>query len=515
MVVGPVPFVPDRGGFLDLARRGRIAFVYREVLADTDTPVSAYAKLGRGPYSFLLESVVGGDKWAAYSFVGVRPRAVVRARGADVEVLTSVDGEMRVTERARAERPLQFLDAYLAKLAPAVPPGLPRFFGGAVGWLGYDAIRGFERIPSTKPDDLGVPEICFALTDTVVIFDNLRGTVKVVAAVDVNVDGQGDPGRAYDDACARIDAVLERLARPAPPLRVLEPLPAPAPETPRSNVSQAQYEAGVRRVQEYILAGDAFQVVCSQRFQVPRAGVDPFDVYRALRVINPSPYMFHLEFPEAIVTGASPEALVRLEGAEVEVRPIAGTRRRGATAEEDAALETELRNDPKERAEHVMLVDLGRNDVGRVSAPGTVRVNELMAVERYSHVMHLVSNIRGTAAPGIRAADVMRAAFPAGTLSGAPKIRAMEIIEEIEPSRRGIYGGAVGYVSYTGNLDLAIAIRTLVTLGETIYVQAGAGIVADSVPAQEHLECVNKARAVLSAVEVARRGSATTEGRGR
>ena len=305
--------------------------------------------------------------------------------------------------------------------------------------------------------------------------------------------------------------MLERLARPAPPLRVLEPLPAPVPEAPRSNVSQEQYEAGVRRVQEYILAGDAFQVVYSQRFQVPRAGVDPFDVYRALRVINPSPYMFHLEFPEAIVTGASPEALVRLEGAEVEVQPIAGTRRRGATVEEDAALETELRNDPKERAEHVMLVDLGRNDVGRVSAPGTVRVNELMAVERYSHVMHLVSNIRGTAAPGIRAADVVRAAFTAGTLSGAPKIRAMEIIEELEPSRRGIYGGAVGYVSYTGNLDLAIAIRTLVTLGDTIHVQAGAGIVADSVPAQEHLECVNKARAVMSAVEVARRATAPAE----
>jgi anthranilate synthase component 1 len=266
-------------------------------------------------------------------------------------------------------------------------------------------------------------------------------------------------------------------------------------------------------VQEYILAGDAFQVVYSQRFQVPRAGVDPFDVYRALRVINPSPYMFHLEFPEAIVTGASPEALVRLEGSEVEVRPIAGTRRRGASPEEDARLEAELRDDPKERAEHVMLVDLGRNDVGRVSAPGTVRVNELMVVERYSHVMHLVSNIRGQMAPGVRAADVVRAAFPAGTLSGAPKIRAMEIIEELEPSRRGIYGGAVGYVSYTGNVDLAIAIRTLVTVGDTIHVQAGAGIVADSVPAHEHLECVNKARAVLSAVEVARRASGTSEAR--
>jgi anthranilate synthase component I len=507
-----VPFVPDRAGFLDLARRGGIAFVYREVLADTDTPVSAYAKLGRGPYSFLLESVVGGDKWAAYSFVGVRPRAVIRARGPNVEVLTSVDGEMRVTEKAHADRPLAFLDDYLARLAPAVPPGLPRFFGGAVGWLGYDAIRGFEKIPSSKPDDLGVPEICFALTDTVVIFDNLRGTVKVVAAADVTA---GDPGRAYDDACARIETVLERLARPVPPLRPLEPLPAPTPVTPKATITQEAYEAGVRRAQEYILAGDAFQIVYSQRFQVPRAGVDPFDVYRALRVINPSPYMFHLEFPEAIVTGASPEALVRLEGTDVEVRPIAGTRRRGATPEEDAVLEAELRSDPKERAEHVMLVDLGRNDVGRVSAPGTVKVNELMVVERYSHVMHLVSNIRGKMAPGVRAADVVRAAFPAGTLSGAPKIRAMEIIEELEPSRRGIYGGAVGYVSYTGNVDLAIAIRTLVTLGDTIHVQAGAGIVADSVPSEEHLECVNKARAVLSAVEVARRGAANPEGRGR
>ncbi len=503
-------FVPDRAAFLDSASRGRVGFVYREVLADTDTPVSAYAKLGRGPYSFLLESVVGGDKWAAYSFAGVRPRAVIRAHGADVEVLTAADGELRVTERVRADQPLAFVNDRLAQLAPVVPPGLPRFFGGAVGWLGYDAVRGFERLPGDKPDDLGVPEICFALTDTVVIFDNLRGTVKVVAAADL---GEGDPGRAYDDACARIDAVLEQLSRPAPALRPLEPLPTPAPAPPRGTVTQAEYEAGVRRVQEYILAGDAFQVVYSQRFQVPRGEVDPFDVYRALRVINPSPYMFHLEFPEAIVTGASPEALVRLEGDAVEVRPIAGTRRRGASAEEDARLEAELRSDPKERAEHVMLVDLGRNDVGRVSAPGTVKVNELMVVERYSHVMHLVSNIRGKTAAGVRAADVVRAAFPAGTLSGAPKIRAMEIIEELEPSRRGIYGGAVGYLSYSGNVDLAIAIRTLVTLGDTIYVQAGAGVVADSVPAEEYLECVNKARAVLSAVAVARRASAKPEGR--
>ncbi|HXJ20401.1 MAG TPA: anthranilate synthase component I [Polyangia bacterium] len=496
-------FVPDRAGFLDLARRGRLAFVYREVVADSDTPVSAYSKLGRGPYSFLLESVIGGDKWAAYSFAGVRPRAVVRARGSAVEILApdkgDKTGELRVVEKVKADAPLRFVDDYLSRLAPAVPPGLPRFFGGAVGWLGYDAVRSFERLPSTRPDALGLPEVCFALTDTVVIFDNLRGTVKVVAAADVS---EGDPGRAYDDACVRIEAVLDRLARPAPPLRVLDPRPPTA--TPRSTVPRETYEAGVRRAQEYILAGDAFQIVYSQRFETPRAGVDPFDVYRALRVINPSPYMFHLEFPEAVVTGASPETLVRLEGGDIELRPIAGTRRRGTTPEEDASLERELQADPTERAEHVMLVDLGRNDVGRVSAPGTVKVSELLTVERYSHVMHLVSNIRGRAAPATRPADVIRAAFPAGTLSGAPKIRAMEIIEELELSRRGIYGGAVGYISYAGNADLAIAIRTLVTVGDTIHVQAGAGIVADSVPSEEHLECVNKARAVLNAVEMAR-----------
>ncbi|HEY0711702.1 MAG TPA: anthranilate synthase component I family protein, partial [Polyangia bacterium] len=277
-----------------------------------------------------------------------------------------------------------------------------------------------------------------------------------------------------------------------------------------SRTARADYEAGVLRVQEYIKAGDAFQVVLSQRFDVERRGIDPFDVYRLLRVTNPSPYMFHLEFPEAIVTGASPECLVRKEGDKVEVRPIAGTRRRGGTREEDLALEAELRKDEKEIAEHVMLIDLGRNDVGRVAAPASVRVDETMIVERYSHVMHLVSNVSGQLAPGKTATDVVRAAFPAGTLSGAPKIRAMQIIEELEPVRRGIYGGAVGYLSYTGNADLAIAIRTLVTRGDAIHVQAGAGIVADSVPATEHQECVSKARAVIQAVEMARAGAAST-----
>ena len=496
-------FVPDRAAFLDLARRGRLAFVYREVLADSHTPVSAFARLGRGPYSFLLESVVGGEKWAAYSFAGVRPRAVFRATGHTVEVLRPEGNDFVVAERREEADPFGALAAMLGELTPAVPPGLPRFFGGAVGYLGYDAVRWFERLPSRAPNELGLPDACFALTDTVVIFDNLRGTIKVVAAVDV---GSGDPNRAYDDGCGRVEAVIAKLAQPGPPLRELEvgPLaPAAIPE-PVSRTPVAQYEADVRRIQEYIKAGDAFQVVLSQRFDVPRRGVDPFDVYRLLRVTNPSPYMFHLEFPEAVVTGASPEALVRLDGRKVEVRPIAGTRRRGHTPAEDLALEAELLADEKERAEHVMLIDLGRNDVGRVSAPASVKVDETMVVERYSHVMHLVSNVSGTLAEGKTTADVVRAAFPAGTLSGAPKIRAMQIIEELEPSRRGVYGGAVGYLSYSGNTDLAIAIRTLVTKGDTIHVQAGAGIVADSRPEAEHKECVSKARAVIQAVELAR-----------
>jgi anthranilate synthase component I len=502
-------FVPDRNGFLDLARRGRLAFVYQEWLADSHTPVSVFARLGRGPYSFLLESVVGGEKWAAYSFAGVKPRAVFRARGTEVEVLRPEGNAFVIAERRREADPFAALGRTLAELTPALPPGLPRFFGGAVGWLGYDAVRWFERLPSRAPDELGLPEACFALTDTVVIFDNLRGTIKVVASVDV---GAGDPNRAYDDACARVEAVIDKLARPSAPLPPLDltPLDPATVPAPASRTPYARFEENVRRIQEYIKAGDAFQVVLSQRFDVPRGGVDPFDVYRLLRVTNPSPYMFHLEFPEAVVTGASPECLVRLDGSKLEVRPIAGTRRRGRTPEEDLALEAELRSDEKERAEHVMLIDLGRNDVGRVAAPGSVKLDQAMAVERYSHVMHLVSNVSGAISAGKTPVDVVRAAFPAGTLSGAPKIRAMEIIEELEPSRRGVYGGAVGYLSYSGNADLAIAIRTLVTRGETIHVQAGAGVVADSRPELEHKECVNKARAVVQAVEMARgaRGAA-------
>jgi anthranilate synthase component I len=507
-------FIPDRAKFMDLARQGRLCFVYREWLADAETPVSLFAKLGRGPYSFLLESVVGGEKWAQYSFAGVRPRTVIRAKGKDVEVLRADGASFSVAERLRADNPLAYVSSVLAAIKPAVPPGLPRFFGGAVGFLAYDMVRHFERLPETTPDELGHPDLCFALTDTVVVFDNLRGTLKIVASVDI--EGR-DPGRAYDEACAKVEDICARLTAPAKGLAPLDlELGAATVATSAiaSRTSKAEYMDGVNKIKEYILAGDAFQVVYSQRFDVSRQGVDPFDVYRVLRVTNPSPYMFHLEFPEAVVTGASPEVLVRLDGRKVEVRPIAGTRRRGATPAEDLALEKELVADPKERAEHVMLIDLGRNDVGRVSEAGSVRLDETMVVERYSHVMHMVSNVSGTLAPGLSARDVVKAAFPTGTLSGAPKIRAMEIIEELEPSRRGVYGGAVGYLSYTGNMDLAIAIRTLVTSGDTIHVQAGAGIVADSQPETEHEECVNKARAVLRAVEMVRRSSSAARGEG-
>jgi len=507
--MSPTTHSPNRDGFRAYSGRGKLGFVFREMVVDAETPVSVFAKLGRGPYSFLLESVVGGEKWANYSFVGVKAREVVRAKGRTLEILRPKGQGFDVSETFEVENPLEALSERLQALSPVVPDGLPRFIGGAVGYLAYDAVRWFERLPSRVPDELQVPDLCFVLTDVVVIFDNLRGTVKIVATAELD----GDLDAAYTDACARIDAVVDSLSKTENPLRPLDFDPGrfahiQEGSVPASRTGATAYKEGVARVKDYILSGDAFQVVLSQRFDVDRGKVDPFDVYRILRVTNPSPYMFHLEFPEAQVTGASPECLVRLDNERIEVRPIAGTRRRGTTPEEDLALEKELAADPKERAEHVMLIDLGRNDVGRVSERGSVRVNETMLVERYSHVMHIVSNVQGRRLAGKTAADVIASTFPAGTLSGAPKIRAMEIIEELEPARRGIYGGAVGYLSYQGNVDLAIAIRTLVTRGDQIHVQAGAGLVADSVPEEEQKECENKARIVMLAIEQARRHAA-------
>nr|HEX4313203.1 chorismate-binding protein [Kofleriaceae bacterium] len=502
-------YTPTREDFVAAAARGNLIPVYRELLADGDTPVSAYAALGAPEHSFLLESVVGGATWAAYSFVGVAPRAIVRWQaGVATTTWLDVDGEAsapRIVE-TRAADPIAGLAATLGELRPVDVAGLPRFWGGAVGWIAYDCVHAFEalgaRDAATQTTDL--PPLYMVVTDTLLIFDNLRQTLKVVATPRVD-----DPARAaaiYDRACARIDAIVAKLRAPRAPLPALEP-PRPGerpPEPPPSSFGEHAYVAAVARVKDYILAGDAFQVVLSQRFTEGAAGARPLDVYRALRVINPSPYMFHLQFPEACVTGASPETLVRLSDNRVEVRPIAGTRPRGRNAADDDRLAAELLADPKERAEHLMLIDLGRNDVGRVAATGSVQVAEHMVIEKYSHVMHLTSHVVGELAAGRTWQDVLRAAFPAGTLSGAPKIRAMQIIDELEPHARGIYGGAVGYVSFTGNLDLAIAIRTLVARGDQVHVQAGAGLVADSVPELEYQECVNKARAVLRAVAMAR-----------
>jgi anthranilate synthase component 1 len=488
---------PSRNEFFKLARRGNLIPVCREILADMETPVSAFRKIDDGRSAFLLESIEGGEKWARYSFLGVGSGRLFRSRGRYFEVLEN--GE--VSRSGEIDDPLVELKRFVAVYAPVELPGLPRFFGGAVGYLGYDMVRFVENLPALKPAEIGTWDCSFLITENLLIFDNMRQKIKVVS--NVHLGDFEDPARAYDQAVAAIDGLVSRLRNERPALPEV-PRQADGGEL-RSNVTRDQFETAIEHCKEFVRAGDVIQVVLSQRFSGD-LDVDPFDIYRALRVVNPSPYMFYLQFDDTRVIGASPEVLVRKEGRRVEVRPIAGTRPRGGTLEEDLRLEEELLADPKERAEHIMLVDLGRNDLGRVCATGSVHVDELMVVERYSHVMHIVSNVSGELLPGRDALDVFRAAFPAGTLSGAPKIRAMEIIEELEPCRREIYGGAVGYLSFTGNMDLAIAIRTMVTHAGRVYLQAGAGIVADSDPAAEYEETVNKAMGVKLALQMAREG---------
>ena len=471
-----------------------------DLVADHLTPVGAVAALTAGDrpalsHAYLLESAVGGEKWARWSFVGLDPDLVLRARGRVVELRHASGSTTRQGD------PLEILEAVLEARRPA--PGVaptPRFWGGAVGWFGYDLVRGLEPIGSRNPPE-DRDDAVFAIGGTLLAFDHLRQTVTVLSTPDPH-DPDG-PDVAYDRAVVRLEEVAARLRTPV----LLPELPArwPAPAAPhRSTFEQPAFEAAVERALEYIRAGDAIQVVLSQRLSLERSGVDPFDVYRMLRLVNPSPYMFFLRFPEAEVAGASPEILVRRMGDIAEVRPIAGTRRRGADEAEDLALEAELRADPKEQAEHVMLVDLGRNDLGRIAVPGGVEVTDQMAVERYSHVMHLVSHVRARLREGVGVADVVRATFPAGTLSGAPKVRAMQIIEELEPSRRGLYGGAVGWIGWGGNLDLAIAIRTVEARPDELSIQTGAGLVFDSVPSLEWAETLAKARACLTAVAGAR-----------
>jgi anthranilate synthase component 1 len=488
-------YFPSRQEFEHLSQGATVVPVHREVIADRITPVLAHATLGQEAGSYLLESVSGGETWARYSFVGFAPEVIVRGVADKFERV--LDDE--VHEELGVD-PWERLRETLAEWKPPEVDWLPRFWGGAVGYVSYDAVRTFE--PSvgealTRDDDW---EFCLALGGTVLIFDNVRGTLRVV--VPVRVDGGAD---AYDRAVGRIESALAALDAPVLPRRLHPPTTSGDLELPASSFDHAGFCDAVETAKEYIRAGDIFQVVLSQRFRLPLGDTDVFDVYRAMRIINPSPYMYFLRLPDRIVAGASPETLVRLEDDQVHVRPIAGTRHRGKTEEEDREIAEDLLADPKERAEHVMLVDLGRNDVGRISNPGTVVVSDRMIIERYSHVMHIVSNVHGDLAPGRDALDVLRATFPAGTLSGAPKVRAMQIIDELEPERRGVYGGAVGYIGFDGNMDVAIAIRTIVARDDEMWLQAGAGLVEASVPEKEFEETVNKARAGLVAVKAGAR----------
>jgi anthranilate synthase component 1 len=464
-----------------------------ETFADLDTPLSIYLKLANGPYTYLLESVQGGERFGRYSIIGLSSPTRIVVNAHQVLVLTG----NRIAEREDDTNPLDFIGKYMKRFRAAPSAGLPRFCGGLVGCFGYDTVRYVEtRLTRTqKPDNLGTPDIILLLSEEIAVVDNLSGKLMLVVYAEPGVPG------AFQKAQVRLKELLEKLREPAQ-------IPVETPRNSQPAVSvfgEAQFKQAVLKAKRYITEGDVMQVVLSQRMSKPLAA-SPMALYRSLRSLNPSPYMFYFDFEDFHVVGASPEILVRLEGDTVTVRPIAGTRRRGASFDEDQALAAELLADEKERAEHVQLLDLGRNDAGRVSQIGTVKLTENMLVERYSHVMHIVSNVEGKLQPGLNALDVLKATFPAGTVSGAPKVRAMEIIDELEPVKRGIYAGAVGYLGFHGDMDLAIAIRTAVIKDGQLHVQAGAGIVADSDPTSEWMETQSKARAVLRAAELAEAG---------
>lgn len=473
--------------------------VYRQLFSDTLTPVSAYSRIRSSTCSFLFESVVGGEQVGRYSFSGANPFLTISASGESVVIETDPSRTMEVPRTYTSQDPLGELEALLGRYPGVHLPELPRFIGGAVGYAGYDTVRYVEHLPNAPHDDRQLPDLVFSIYDLMVIFDHIQKTVLVVAHVPV----YGKVSLAdYESACERIDLLVEKLSQPDQlAIADVKPL-GPVSEGYTSNFSQAGFEEIVEKAKEYIRSGDIFQVVLSQRL-TRRSKASPLDIYRALRVVNPSPFMFLLETADSQLIGASPEIMVRVEEGETTIRPLAGTRRRGRTIEEDRALEVELLADEKELAEHIMLVDLARNDVGRVAAFGTIRLSDMMRVERYSHVMHITSNVSGQLAEGRTPLDALRSGLPAGTVSGAPKVRAMQIIDELEPHRRGPYGGAVGYIDFSGNLDTCIALRTLVVKDGVVYLQAGAGIVADSVPALEYEETLNKAKALLRAIEVA------------
>jgi anthranilate synthase component 1 len=481
--------------FAELAQQGynRIP-VMREVLADLDTPLSCYLKLASGAYSYLFESVQGGEKWGRYSMIGLPARTILKAFGDEIQV--ERDGE--IIERHTRADALSFVDEFKQRYRAPELPNLPRFTGGLVGYFAYDCVRYVEpHLKATTPKDIiGTPDILLSVSDEVLVFDNLAG--KLIFVIHANPEVEN----AYAKANARLDELEQKLRGEIPATPNLS-LGMNANSEPQfvSHCGEQKFQQNVVDIKDYVLAGDTMQVVISQRLSIDFTQ-EPINLYRALRNLNPSPYMYFMNLGDHHVVGSSPEILARLEDGEVTVRPIAGTRRRGRTPEEDKAMEIELVNDPKEIAEHLMLIDLGRNDVGRVAEIGSVKLTDKMVVERYSHVMHITSNVTGKLKAGLDAMDVLRAALPAGTLSGAPKIRAMEIIDEYETEKRGIYGGAVGYISWNGNMDTAIAIRTAVIKGGKLYVQAGAGVVADSVPALEWKETMNKARAIFKAVDM-------------
>src|SRR5216117_3712764 len=494
-----------RDAFLERAKGGGIVLVIREIVTDADTPVAAFAKIARPPFAFLLESLVGGERWARYTFLGTEPREAWRYRGTRIDRWTPATGWAPAGE---TQEPIAHLADRMRALPSVAVPGLPRFAGGAVGYLGYDVVRSIERLPEGPPDTLGVPDAIVMIADSLVILDNVFGRAHVVANVEVPAGASSAQRlRLYDAAKERLESLVTRLGatHQLAPLSLEDDGRSLRPP-PQSQYARAAFERDVARIREYIAAGDVFQAVLSRRQVVPGA-VDPLRLYRYLRALNPAPYLFYLALDDVTFVGSSPEVLVRVEGNEVTVRPIAGTRPRGVTPPEDDALAKQLLADEKERAEHMMLVDLGRNDIGRVARYGTVRVTESLQIERYSHVQHLVSEVRGELSPGYDALDVFRACFPAGTVSGAPKVRAMEIIDELEPERRGPYAGAVGYVGWgAATMDTCIAIRAALVLKDRVIAQAGAGIVADSEPAREFAETEAKAQAVLRALALAKAG---------
>jgi anthranilate synthase component 1 len=505
------PHFPDFETFKELAVGADLVPVYRRLVSDALTPVSAFHKIDAGRCACLFESVVGGEKVGRYSFLATEPFFEIEAYGHRVTTnaysgVSAAGAPTLVTRQFESRNPLDELRRRVEAFREVTLPQLPPFCSGAVGYAGYDTVRYLEHLPSAPPDDRHVPDLAFAFYDQMVVFDNVSKTIVVVAMARLDAPGM-DPAKAYRHACQRVDRLVEQLCSQQHRLQPVDIHPQGEVRLGyQSNFTQADFEQAVRKCVEYIRAGDIFQVVFSQRLKVP-IRAHPFEIYRRLRVINPSPFMFYVRTPSVTLVGSSPEVMVRVVRGQITVRPLAGTRPRGRTEEEDRRLAEELLADPKERAEHVMLVDLGRNDVGRVAQYRSVKLSDVMTVERYSHVMHITSNVEGRLAPGKGAFDALQACLPAGTVSGAPKVRAMEIIDEIEPCRRGPYAGAVGYVDFGGNMDTCIALRTIVIQDSTAYVQAGAGIVADSVPENEWQETLNKARGLLQAIELAEEGA--------